>query len=63
MYLPDVLREVDAECRRREIPMLGPEKAARLVELLHEARPGLVIEVGTAAITYRSLGSPRPVMI
>jgi predicted O-methyltransferase YrrM len=67
MYLPDVLGEVDAECRRREIPMLGPEKAARLVELIREAGPGLVVEVGTAigysglwiADTLRDLGRGR----
>jgi predicted O-methyltransferase YrrM len=54
MYLPDVLAEVDAECRRRSIPMLGPHKAARLVELLREQRPRRVVEVGTA-IGYAAL--------
>jgi predicted O-methyltransferase YrrM len=54
MYLPDVLAEVDAECRRRSIPMLGPHKAARLCELIRNARPQLVVEVGTA-IGYSGL--------
>jgi predicted O-methyltransferase YrrM len=54
MYLPDVLGEVDAECRRRSIPMLGPEKAARLVELIRQCKPNLVVEVGTA-IGYSGL--------
>jgi predicted O-methyltransferase YrrM len=48
MQLREVLAEVDAECRKRSIPMLGHEKAARLVELLRAARPELVVEVGTA---------------
>lgn len=54
MKLAEVLAEVDAECRKRSIPMLGAEKAARLVELIREARPELVIEVGTA-IGYSGL--------
>src|SRR5262245_4783218 len=54
MYLPDVVAEVDAECRKRSIPMLGPEKASRLAELILEIRPQLVVEVGTA-IGYSGL--------
>jgi len=54
MILLEVLAEVDAECRKRSIPMLGREKAARLVELIREARPELVVEVGTA-IGYSGL--------
>jgi caffeoyl-CoA O-methyltransferase len=54
MDLPEVIAEVDAECRRRSIPMLGPQKATRLVELVHDARPELVVEVGTA-IGYSGL--------
>jgi predicted O-methyltransferase YrrM len=54
MYLPDVLAEVDAECRRRSIPMLGPQKATWLAEMIREARPRLVVEVGTA-IGYSGL--------
>jgi caffeoyl-CoA O-methyltransferase len=50
----EVLAEVDAECRRRSIPMLGPQKAARLVEWIREAKPDLVVEVGTA-IGYSGL--------
>jgi predicted O-methyltransferase YrrM len=67
MHLQDVLAEVDAECRRRSIPMLGPQKAARLVQLVREARPEVVVEVGTAvgysglwiADTLRGLGRGR----
>ncbi len=53
-YLPDLLGEVDAECRRRSIPMLGAHKAHRLCELIRDARPQLVVEVGTA-IGYSGL--------
>src|SRR5262245_37528503 len=54
MKLEEVLAEVDAECRRRSIPMLGPQKAVRLVEWIREANPNLVVEVGTA-IGYSGL--------
>jgi predicted O-methyltransferase YrrM len=49
-----VKREVDAECRRRSIPMLGPQKAVRLCELIREVRPKVLVEVGTA-IGYSGL--------
>src|SRR5262245_6167620 len=52
--LREVLAEVDAECRRQSIPMIGPHKAARLVELIRGERPQLVVEVGTA-IGYSGL--------
>ena len=54
MYLPEVIAEVDAECRKRSIPMLGAEKARRLIELVREHRPAIVVEVGTA-IGYSGL--------
>jgi caffeoyl-CoA O-methyltransferase len=54
MKLQEVLAEVDAECRKRSIPMLGPQKAVRLVEWIREANPDLVVEVGTA-IGYSGL--------
>jgi predicted O-methyltransferase YrrM len=54
MYLPEVVAQVDAECRRRSIPMLGSEKASRLVQLVREVRPSLIVEVGTA-IGYSGL--------
>jgi predicted O-methyltransferase YrrM len=54
MSFPDILAEVDAECRKRSVKMLGPEKAQRLAELLREKRPSLVVEVGTA-IGYSGL--------
>jgi predicted O-methyltransferase YrrM len=52
--LPEVIAEVDAECRKRSIPMIGSEKANRLVELIRQSRPELVVEVGTA-IGYSGL--------
>jgi predicted O-methyltransferase YrrM len=71
MYLPEVVAEVDAECRRRSIPMLGPQKAHFLAELVREARPSLVVEVGTAigysglwiADVLRELGRGRLITI
>jgi predicted O-methyltransferase YrrM len=54
MKLPEVIAEVDAECRQRSIPMLGPQKAVRLVELIRETRPLGMVEVGTA-IGYSGL--------
>ena len=54
MQIADIIAEVDAECRRRDVRMLGPEKAARLAELIREVKPGLVVEVGTA-IGYSGL--------
>lgn len=67
MTFDAILREVDAACRQRSIPMLGPEKAARLVEIIREVRPQLVVEVGTAigysalwiADTLRQVGQGR----
>src|SRR5262245_60410572 len=71
MTFAEVLAEVDAECRRQQIPMLGPHKAARLVELVRETRPRLMVEVGTAigysglwiADTLRQLGQGRLVTL
>lgn len=62
-----VLAEVDAECRKRSIPMIGPQKAVRLIEVIRHARPLQVVEVGTAigysglwiASTLRALGQGR----
>ncbi len=50
----DVIAEVDAECRRRDIRMIGPEKAARLVHLVEQHKPKRIVEVGTA-IGYSGL--------
>src|SRR5438128_8741427 len=65
--LDEVIRDVDAECRRRRVPMLGRQKATRLCELIREAKPKLVVEVGTAigysglwiAGTLREIGQGR----
>lgn len=62
-----VIAEVDAECRRRQIPMLGPQKVTRFCEWIREAKPNVVVEVGTAigysglwiAGTLRDLGQGR----
>src|SRR5262249_16074724 len=54
MQIADVIAEVDAECRRWEVKMLGPQKAVRLAYFVHQVKPGLVVEVGTA-IGYSGL--------
>jgi predicted O-methyltransferase YrrM len=54
MRFEEIVAEVDAECRRRDVRMLGPEKATRLVEWVQKVKPGLVVEVGTA-IGYSGL--------
>jgi predicted O-methyltransferase YrrM len=54
MTLRDVIADVDAACRQREVHMLGPQKAARLAELVRQERPHVVVEVGTA-IGYSGL--------
>lgn len=54
MRFEEIVAEVDAECRRRDVRMLGSEKATRLVEWVQEAKPELVVEVGTA-IGYSGL--------
>jgi len=54
MYLPEIVAEVDAECRRRSIRMLGPQRAHFLAELVRKSQPQLVVEVGTA-IGYSGL--------
>jgi predicted O-methyltransferase YrrM len=70
-HLLQIINEVDAACRQRSIPMLGPDKVARLCDLVREARPKLVVEVGTAigysglwlAATLRALGEGRLVTL
>jgi predicted O-methyltransferase YrrM len=52
--LQQIINEVDAECRKRSIPMLGPDKVVRLCGWVREARPRLLVEVGTA-IGYSGL--------
>jgi predicted O-methyltransferase YrrM len=67
MKIADIIAEVDAECRRRDVRMLGREKAVRLAELVRDVKAGLVVEVGTAigysglwiADTLRSLSRGR----
>jgi predicted O-methyltransferase YrrM len=61
MEFTEIIAEVDAECRKREVKMLGPEKAARLVELVQETKPELVVEVGTA-IGYSGLWIARTLL-
>ena len=53
-----VLNLVYQECREQEIPMLGPEKAQFLAELIGSIRPNLVVECGTA-IGYSGLWIAR----
>jgi predicted O-methyltransferase YrrM len=67
MSFQEIVAEIDAQCRERKIPMLGPTKVARLVELVREAQPEIVVECGTAigysglwiADTLRTLGRGR----
>ena len=49
-----VLQEVDERCREQHIPMLGPEKAEFLANLVQKAEPTLIVECGTA-IGYSGL--------
>ncbi len=49
-----VIQRVDQSCRDRSIPMIGPEKAEFLVEVVTKKRPKLVVEMGTA-IGYSGL--------
>jgi len=63
----EVVQAVDARCRQEKIPMLGPQKVTRLVELVKESKPNVVVEVGTAigysglwiAMALRELGQGR----
>ena len=50
----DVLQSVEASCRERHIPMLGPEKAKFLKQIVREVQPNIMIECGTA-IGYSDL--------
>ena len=52
--LDQVLQEVDERCREQGIPMLGPEKAEFLADLVQKAAPTLIVECGTA-IGYSGL--------
>jgi predicted O-methyltransferase YrrM len=69
--LQAVIQEVDAECRRLKIPMLGPQKVSRFCEWIRAAKPNLVVEVGTAigysglwiAGTLREMGEGRIITI
>jgi predicted O-methyltransferase YrrM len=53
-----VIDEVDRDCRRRTIYMIGPEKARRLAELVRQKRPKRVVECGTG-IGYSGLWIAR----
>jgi gluconolactonase len=53
-----MIDELDRACRERTIYMVGPEKAARLAELVREHRPTKVVECGTA-IGYSGLWIAR----
>lgn len=53
-----VIDEVDALCREQRVPMVGPERAERLAELVREKRPRLVVEAGTA-VGYSALWIAR----
>lgn len=53
-----IIDELDRECRRRPVFMLGPEKATRLAELVRQKKPEVVVECGTA-IGYSGLWIAR----
>ena len=53
-----IIEELDKECRRRLVFMLGPEKASRLAELVRQKKPEVVVECGTA-IGYSGLWIAR----
>jgi predicted O-methyltransferase YrrM len=48
------MEESERQCREREVPMLGRERAELLAKLIEEKRPRLVVECGTA-IGYSGL--------
>ena len=50
----DILQSVEASCRERHIPMLGPEKAKFLRQIVRKVQPNIMIECGTA-IGYSGL--------
>ena len=52
--IEQTLARVDSLCRLERIPMLGPQKARFLFDVLRQARPALVVECGTA-IGYSGL--------
>ena len=49
-----VLQEVEAQCKKERIPMLGEEKAKFLAACVEAAKPSLIVECGTA-IGYSGL--------
>jgi len=53
-----VIDEVDKQCRKQNIYMVGPEKAARLAELVRQKKPKRVVECGTA-VGYSGLWIAR----
>ncbi len=53
-----VINELEKSCIKRKIRLLAPEKAQRLAELIRQAKPGAVVECGTA-VGYASLWIAR----
>ena len=43
-----VIAELDRVCREQTVYMIGPEKGARLAELVRSREPAVVVECGTA---------------
>lgn len=54
LMFDQVLEQVEVQCREERIPMLGPEKAKFLASCVQKAKPGLIVECGTA-IGYSGL--------
>ncbi len=53
-----MIDEVDKACREKTVYMIGPEKAARLAELVRKKKPKLIVECGTA-LGYSGLWMAR----
>ncbi len=44
----ETIKELDRICREQTVYMVGPEKGARLAELVRSRAPSVVVECGTA---------------
>lgn len=53
-----VIARLERQCREKGIPMIGPQKARRLAELVRQKQPELVVEAGTA-VGYSGLWIAR----
>ncbi len=56
--LDKIIEEVEEQCRKERVPMLGPDKAKLLASCIEKAKPSLIVECGTA-IGYSGLWISR----